>query len=544
MAIKAARLASAGMDIVSHCFNHGGIFLAGGSIMKKAWAVIAVLAFIASSLAACSGAGNTAGGAVTIHSMILDRGEAAPGTTMQSNAMTEYIHQKAMEDFGIDVEFTSISADMHDEKLIVLIASSSAPDIMWTNSRQLFTEVAKRNGLADLGPSIEKYGSDIVANNGDILPLGMFNGVQYAVPAKRTFPSLAHLGYIRKDWLAVLGLPVPKTKEELISDLYAFRDRDPGGLGKDVIPWGMSGTMNSELHYEHFTYAYAETDDRMNDYLYTQMYKCLRPGSKEGFREMNRLYNDGVISRDFALDTSGDKLNSDIVNGRVGFFMADTFAPFDLFVSLKAKAPAAEFVPVNCLESPNGQYLTNAESVNGAYLMVPRTSEKKADACVKYLNWLAKPENQYNVQFSPEYTLNERNYPTAPRTEDLVKEGYPADYSRYSLVSTYFETNREDWALNMAGVYPQLGSGFFSDVFDTSTSDLYFEPVITDYLPTENKYLMNLQKMMLEFAYTNISAPAADFDKVYDDGYRKLEQAGLNEILAEKEQYYNEKVKK
>lgn len=512
--------------------------------MKKAWILMVVFAFAVFSLAACSSADKSANGTETIHAMILDYGNAAPGTTMENNAMTKFINQKVMEECGINVDFTSVSGDAHDEKLIVLIASSSAPDIMWTNARQLFTEVAKRNGLADLGPSIEKYGADIKANVGDILSMGMFNGGQFAVPAKRTFASLAHLGYIRKDWLDALGLPVPRTKEELISDLYAFKEKDPGKLGKDVIPWGMSGTMNSELHYEHFTYSYAETDNRLNDYLYTQMYKCLRPGSKEGFREMNKLYNDGQISKDFALDTSSDKLNSDIVNGRVGFFMADSFSPFDMFVSLKTKVPTAEYVPVNCLESPNGEYLSNAEPVNGAYLMVPRTSEKKVDACVKYLNWLAKPENQYKVQFSPEYTMNERNYPTAPKTEDLTKKGYPADYSRYSLVSTYFKTNSEDWALNMAGAYPELGKGFFADVYDTVTSNLYFEPVITDYLPVENKYLMNLQKMMLEFAYTNISAPAADFDKVYDDGYQRLVKAGLNEILSEKETYYNEKVKK
>lgn len=512
--------------------------------MKKAWILIVIAVFAAMPLASCSNAGSSDSGAQTIHAMILDRGQAAPGTTMENNAMTKFINGQVLKDCGVDVRFTSVSADMHDEKLIVLIASGSAPDIMWTNSRQLFTEVAKRNGLADLGPSIVKYGADIQANNGDILPLGMFNGAQYAIPAKQTFAALTHLGYIRKDWLDALGLPLPKTKEELISDLYAFKEKDPGHLGGDVIPWGMSGTMNSELHYEHFTYSYAETGNRMNDYLYTQMYKCLRPGAKEGFREMNKLYNDGLISKDFALDTSSDKLNSDIVSGRVGFFMADSFSPFDMFTSLKAKVPTAEYAAVNCLESPDGQYLSNASPVNGAYLMVPRTSQKKVDACVEYLNWLAKPENQYKVQFSPEYTLNERNYPTAPKTEDLVKEGYPADYSRYSLVSTYFKTNPTDWALNMAATYPQLGKDFFAGVFTAATSNLYFEPVITDYLPVENKYLMNLQKMMLEFAYTNISAPAAGFDKVYDDGYKKLETAGLDQILAEKEQYYNDKVKK
>lgn len=512
--------------------------------MKNARVITVVFLFAAMLLASCSNAGNSNTGVQAIHSMILDRGEAAPGTTMENNAMTKFINQQVLQSSGIDVGFTAVSADAHDEKLIVLIASGSAPDIMWTNSRQLFTEVAKRNGLTDLGPSITKYGADIQANNGDILPLGMFNGVQYAIPAKQTFAALTHLGYIRKDWLDALGLPVPKTKEELISDVYAFQQKDPGNLGRDVIPWGMSGTMNSELHYEHFTYSYAETDNRMNDYLYTQMYKCLRPGAEEGFREMNKLYNDGLISRDFALDTSSDKLNSDIVNGRVGFFMADSFSPFDMFVSLKAKVPTAEYAPVNCLESPNGKYLSNANPVNGAYLMVPRTSQAKVDACVKYLNWLATPENQYKVQFSPEYTLNERNYPTAPKTEDLVKKGFPGDYSRYSLVSTYFKTNPTDWALNMAGAYPQLGEAFFADVYNTAVSNLYFEPVITDYLPIENKYLMNLQKMMLEFAYTNISAKASDFDKVFDDGYKKLETAGLDQILAEKEQYYNEKVKK
>lgn len=44
------------------------------------------------------------------------------------------------------------------------------------------------------------------------------------------------------------------------------------------------------------------------------------PGVKEGFRYLNKLYNEGLISPDFALDKDGTQKDADIVNGVAGAF--------------------------------------------------------------------------------------------------------------------------------------------------------------------------------------------------------------------------------
>ena len=98
---------------------------------------------------------------VTIKVMVWDRGDAAPGTTVENNTQTEWIKQQMKEMYNINVEYVSVPRSSSDDKLNIMMSGGSAPDIVFTYSQNIFYNFAQNGGLADLTQAYETYGSDI-----------------------------------------------------------------------------------------------------------------------------------------------------------------------------------------------------------------------------------------------------------------------------------------------------------------------------------------------------------------------------------------------
>ena len=478
--------------------------------------------------------------------MIWDRGTAAPGTTVENNTLTKYIQDQVLEDCNVKVNFVAVPRSGSNDKVNIMMAGGSAPDVIFSYSDNLFGDFASKGGLTDLGPYIEEFGPDLKKELETTLEAGVLNGIQYAVPARRGWQQVRHLGYIRKDWVDALGMELPTTKKELIDILYAFKEKDPGNMGDQLVPWTMGGNQNSEKFYLNFVGSYGRTGEEKDEYMYAENFKAIQPGTEEGFKVLNQLYNDGIISQDFAVDTNDDKFMQDITNGKAGFFVQDDFSPIDALITLKENVPTAEFVPINAFENPDGEYVNPANPLYGMYIMVPKASEKKAGAVIKYLNWLAKTENAVNVAFTPEHVIDENGIPGfGDLTADILKEkGYPGHLTDYCIVTQYWDyyNSRDAIIESLVEMYPALSKEFFETAYDASTTGLHNYPVIQEVLPLSTKYSTNLRKLLIEFSYKLISTSTSDFDKTYKAEYDKLVQAGLNEVLNEKEQYYNEKV--
>ena len=85
------------------------------------------------------------------------------------------------------------------------MASREAPDLVFTYTDSVYYNFAKQGGLAPLDEAIANYGPNITANLAECLPYGQYEGVQYAVYAKRAARDITG-HYIRKDWCDKLGI--------------------------------------------------------------------------------------------------------------------------------------------------------------------------------------------------------------------------------------------------------------------------------------------------------------------------------------------------
>lgn len=522
---------------------------------KKLICMMLLSAITLSAFAGCNKGANTAqnaggnGASGEINVMVWDRGEQyQSGMSVTNNNLTKYIQENVLKEKNVKVNFVAVPRSESDNKIVAMMAGGNAPDVILTYSRDVFGNFATQGGLTDLTAVLASDGQNIVKNLGkEVQDVGILDGKQYAVMARRGIQVSRHMGYIRKDWLDALGLPVPKTNDELIKALYAFKEKDPGKLGDKNIPWAMGGNTSTEKHYLSFVNSYVKNPyEGENLWTYQENQAALHPEAKDGFAVLNKLYNDGIISKDFAVDTKEDKYKADVSNGNVGFILEDITRGFDWFRAAQKVAPSSEYVPVNCFTGVNGEHKNVAEPSYGAYIMIPKKSEAKAKAAMKYLDWLANPNNAMNIAYLPGYKTDADGIPVILANEEKLAKGYPYTSDDLNIVNKHFPFTDDEVKIiaSYNSWMDYKDDDYTKNFVKFARNAMVVYPVQQKVLPNASKYGKAVQDQAVQFAYRVISAPANQFKTVYTSEYQKVVQAGFDKILKEKQDYYNTSVKK
>lgn len=482
--------------------------------------------------------------------MVWDRGEPLQsGMTITNNNLTKFIQDGVLKDKNVKVNFTAVPRSGSDDKVVAMMAGGNAPDVIFTYSRDVFGNFATQGGLADLTSLLVSEGKTISKNiPKEIEDVGVIDNKQYAVMARRGIQVTRHVGYIRKDWLDALGLSVPKTNEELIKALYAFKEKDPGKLGDKNIPWGMGGNTGSEKYYLSFVNSYATKPyEGENLWVYQENQAAMNPQAKAGYAQLNKLYNDGIISKDFAVDTKDDKYKADISNGNVGFILEDVGRPFDWFKAAQKAVPSAQYVVTNAFTGVNNEYKNPAEPGYGTYIMVPKKSgEAKAKAAMKYLDWMADTNNAMSISATPGYKTDANGIPVGLTDEEKLAKGYPKTPDDLNIVNKHFPYHDDDAkiAVTYYEGYKYGDLEYMKNYAKSVRNAMAVYPVQQQILPNSSKYGKAVQDSAIQFSYKVISAPTNQFEAMYTSEYQKVVQAGFDKILKEKQDYYNQKVKK
>lgn len=523
---------------------------------KKIISIMCLSAVTLSMFAGCSKTPSTAtktddkGTPTEINVMVWDRGNnkfSDSSMSVTNNGLTKFIQEQVLAAKNVKVNYVSVPRSGSDDKVNAMMAGGNAPDLLLTYSRDVFGNFATQGGLTDLTSLLASDGQNISKYIGkDTLDVGVLDGKQYAMMTRRGIQVTRHNAFIRKDWLDKLGLPVPTTTQQLIDTLYQFKQKDPGGLGDKNIPWGMGGTTDSEKLYLSFVNQYVTKPyEGENLWVYQENQAALNPQAKAGFQVMNKLYNDGIISKDFAVDTKNDKYTSDVSNGYVGFVLDDTNWVWGNLEATKKKIPDANYVTLNAFTGVNNEFKNVAEPTYGTYIMVPKKSEAKAKAVVKYLDWLADPANAEKIAYSPSATKDENGLPVGPTEEVSKEKGYPATLDDFNILNKHMsfmdDENKIIASYSWLKVLtPEQRAAFVKSIRNA----MVVYPVQQQILPNSSKYGKAVQDSAIQFAYKSISAPTAQFEATYTSEYQKVLQAGFDKIVKEKQDYYNTKVKK
>ncbi len=490
------------------------------------------------------------GKALKLKVEIFDRGNSPQGSTMKDNPIANWIVQEVKESTNVEVEFVSVPRSEEVAKLNVMMASSTAPDIVFTYNQDLVANYAKNGGLTDLEPYIEQFGPEIKKNFGDFLQYGQFYGKQYAITGKGPVTGAAHVSYIRKDWVEKLGAELPTNKEEVFTLLRRFKEEDPGNVGKDnVVPYAMAAGK-TEKYYENFVLSYADKLEEKDFYIYDEYLRIIRPGTKEGYRKLNELYNQDLISPDFALDTSEKQYKQDIASGLAGFFTDDRLKPVDQgwITALQQNVEGGELWPVNCFENAEGEYYRNAGSRLGLRIMVPKANEKNAEAAIKYLNWMADMKNYANIKYAMEgvnFKYDEQGIPEFTTTmEDREKQGIAKTYMNdYAILYRNLDFGSQDKnkLLDVKKYQADYPEELISTIWNVRFDGIpYDRPYFTIPVEADSKFGPNLKTVLREMAAKVIICTPAQFDQVWESEYNKFMEAGGSKVYEERASIYDE----
>ena len=478
---------------------------------------------------------------VDLRVSIYDRGNTTSEYgSVTDNYWTHWMQETFGDKNGIDLEYVAIPRAEESSKLNTLMASDSAPDIIFSYDSNMIMKYGRDGGLTILDDLIHKFGPNIIKNLSDSLPHGSYEGQQFAIPALRSKVG-RYADFIRKDWIDRMGYQLETNTdgyyhmsvEDFKKILYDAKDMDPDKSGMEIFPLAVAGAYNA-TQTKPIIFAFVDRS-KMTDEMSACYPQMLWPGFKEGVRFLNKLYNDKIIDPDFMVDTdtSYPSMAAMISTGRSLAFSQDDFYKNGIIALYEAN-PNAEITAFQ-LDNIHGKQVGTVYAPTGMYIAVPKTC-KNPEAAMKYLNFLA----DYDTYKTLEYGFEGTHYNMA---DDVPK---PIEYSDEdkAKIKGYDRTTCGDMELvfngNPFGYPPTLTDNTDSEKkwLDLNINAVKLSPVggipeynfrgiITKAQDQYEGFLPNLEEQLPSL----ISAPSNQFDTMYDDVVNEYLKAGGQEIL-------------
>ncbi|MGO4271402.1 ABC transporter substrate-binding protein, partial [Paenibacillus sp. TAF58] len=309
------------------------------------------------------------------------------GNTVENNMFTRHIAEQMNINFKV---LWYASNTDYDQKAKLSIASNDIPDAMVVDEKQ-FRAMAEGGQLEDLTEVYKKYATDQVkkyydTTEGRALKQATINGKLLALPNIVPQADPYVLTWVRKDWLDKLGLPEPKTLEDVEKITEAFIKNDPDGNGKaDTV--GLTGNNSTVTQwYGHDFRAVFNVYNAHPGIWYTDstgklVYGSTTPEAKLALTKSRELYAKGLVDKEFATRKDPQQLVND---SKVGLFFQAWWEPFQLGDAIK-NDPKADW-KAYALTGVNGKHNVSMVATSSAFLVVKK-GFKQPEAMVKYVNF-------------------------------------------------------------------------------------------------------------------------------------------------------------
>lgn len=470
---------------------------------------------------------------VTLKVSVFDRGLTG-GTPVNNNYWTDWIQKNFGDPRNIKIEWVVIPRTEEVDKLNVLMASGEAADICFTYTEAVITNFVQQGGLVELTDLLNQYGQGIKAYLGEgLLKYGIFEGGQYALPAKRVVQATQGM-FIREDWLLKLGMKMPATKEEFYNALVAFRDKNPGGV-ENVIPYAMNDDLTS---HNHMMLSFIKN---LDEKTLATVPDIMWDGYEDYVLFLNKLYNEKLISPDFALDKSNLLWNA-VSSGQAGGYTYNYDHPIrvspGVLGALQAYQKDAKLSPLNCFESVTdpARYYHAMYAPNGIFCFIP-VYAKHPEAAIMYMDWLTRMDVLYFLQNGEEgvhHILNEEKVPVVQDVQDERK------FNSMQNIDYTLLTNGQQFADESIRLKAQaLSYQNYADLFEPMYNVAMTDPITTYFhfdvvLKADSQYGTSLTAFKKELLTKSAMAAPEDCLKVFNELRGQYMKDGGQAVMDEK----------
>jgi putative aldouronate transport system substrate-binding protein len=349
--------------------------------MKMKKIVLVFLAALAASLPLYAGGGKQAAGGRTIATTpagqlpIVTEPYTAHVVVQRYGQVEDYVNNSYTKNVEVN---TGIKLNLEiypqggegNQKLEVLVASGGklpdafmGGDLFGQNAPINVYRHAQDGAFIELDDLINKYAPNMLGmiskvNNKNFM--NMLRGPDghiYALPRynEQTSNEYSLRAMINKKWLDKVGLPVPKTTEELYTVLKAFKEKDPNGNGRpdEIGVMGGGGWHQFAADFLLNAFIYTDGETRWNitngkiDIPYN------KEEWREGLRYINRLVKEGLFdSLSFTQDQASFKsIGTAGETNTVGVLVLPGMG--QVFAASQSDRKG-EYVPLNPLTGPKG----------------------------------------------------------------------------------------------------------------------------------------------------------------------------------------------
>ncbi|MBB6730847.1 extracellular solute-binding protein [Cohnella zeiphila] len=400
---------------------------------KRVWssAVLAVISTMGVAGCSQSKEGGQSGGKPVITVSNYDRGNipAAEGT-VEENRWTKWINEHS----PVEAKYVPVVRSESTQKLNVMFASGSAPDIVndydtgFRDSLYQQKQLLPLDDYLQYAPEYEK----LLEKYPQLRQVGTKSDGKLYEIGKINEPHLQSVAFIRTDWLKKLNLEVPKTTEELLAVLKAFVEQDPDGNGKkDTYGTNISYTSGGMVDSMFGSYGWKISDD---DKIVRSWDNLL-----EATKFKKRLFDEGLIDRDYLADSNGSKARQDYLNGKVGVYLPPQINSwFESTVTdiktIRKVVPDAEIAPMMNPKSPMGLFVHHVTNPIQMTTVV-NAAAKDPKAAMEYINFMIQPDTALTLRKGIEGEHWKKGADGMPKVIDVDKNtkevDWAADYTMF-----------------------------------------------------------------------------------------------------------------
>lgn len=273
------------------------------------------------------------------------------GDTYEDNAYTRYLKET------LNIQNKTIyteQVDRYKEMEDILVNDRTLPDILVLSDRENLKKLVENNLVADLTEVYENCTSPRIKEmyesyGGELFKAVEFDGRLMALP-ETVIDHGPCLLWLRKDWMDQLGLAEPSSMEEAFDIIREFRKHGMGAEeGEESMGLACStdlvGTTSSSYSVDPIFESFGAKPQRwQKDKNGRIVYGSLTSETKEALAQLNRLYEDGVLDRDFAL-RAPNNIRDLVVNGKCGAFFGLWWTPNNPLMDCWKKDKSADWEP-------------------------------------------------------------------------------------------------------------------------------------------------------------------------------------------------------
>ncbi|MCJ8012237.1 extracellular solute-binding protein [Paenibacillus sp. KQZ6P-2] len=416
-----------------------------------------------------------------------------------TDPVAKYLKEKT----GYDVKYDMLPVENADEKLNLLMANKEPYDFMKLTPNQ-FAKLSSSGALEPLDDLLDKYGSNLKK----VISQASWDGAKidghiYAIPEGSSGVATGTALVYRKDWLDELELKEPTTRDELYNVLKTVKEKKnviPIAGGKDPFQAEIASTFG--WMYGPSTY-WKESNGEIVHYVDD-------PTTKEYLAFMNKLYNEGLIDPEWAINQSNTVIEK-FTSGKAFMYRAGWFDAENINKALAKNNPNGKIAILPYMKGDDGKAAQVGTGGISWFIAIPKWSTNKDDA-MKYLDLKMGEEifkgNALGIEGTHYKVEDGKYYPILPKFNEEWNNGsafltgvdetnYPTYWEARVRKNKYVQTYYETYQSNAKDI-------LFGDALITAPP-----------IPNVSKNVQKLQKMAEDtfIKYISGAEPLSGYDK-------------------------------